>query len=596
MVARQVWAGPGVDILGGPSPDGRYLSYPHWKSGNLAIRDLATGQNRHLTSEGTWQAPYQFAIYSAISPDGRRVAYAWFNQGINENIAELRIVGLDGSEPRVLYRNEEVESAQPHAWSADGKYILALFGKRDGTHQIALVSAADGFVRVLKSLDWRSPIKMSLSLDGRYIVYDFPPKENSPVRDVFLLATDGSREVSLVQHPADDYAPLWEPDGRGVLFVSDRAGTTGIWLLPVVNGKPQGSPELVKKDMGQMLPLGFNGKGALYYGVRRNAVDVYVAELDFASGKFRAAPAKAVQRYVGANFSPIWSPDGDYLVYLSRRGQFPFGSNHGKTFVIRSLKTGEEREISPKLASIRGVKYSPPRWSPEGRFILAAGVDAKGRYGLYRIEVQTGNVKSVMQTRGFQRPTWSADGKQIFYQHRDREEPDTNNIVVRAIESGREKELFHGHVHGLSLSRDGQQLAFFAFTGDPENRLATLKFMPATGGDTRDLLTFPGKEIPDSVALEWTPDGRFLLFAKSAGEVLPSSEEQSQRTLELWRVSTQDGAALQVGPAMDGLRSISIHPDGRRIAFTAGSGLDGEVWVLENFLPKPEAEAARLEE
>ena len=201
-----------------------------------------------------------------------------------------------------------------------------------------------------------------------------------------------------------------------------------------------------------------------------------------------------------------------------------------------------------------------------------------------------------MQTRGFQRPTWSADGKQIFYEHRDREEPDTNNIVVRAIESGREQELFHGHVHGLSLSRDGQQLAFFAFTGDPENRLATLKLMPATGGDTRDLLTFPGREIPDSVALEWTPDGRFLLFAKSAGEVLPSSEEQSQRTLELWRVSTQDGAALQVGPAMDRLRSISIHPDGRRIAFTAGKGFGAEIWVLENFLPKPETKAARLEE
>jgi hypothetical protein len=46
---------------------------------------------------------------------------------------------------------------------------------------------------------------------------------------------------------------------------------------------------------------------------------------------------------------------------------------------------------------------------------------------------------------------------------------------------------------------------------------------------------------------------------------------------------------------MDELRELSCHPDGRRIAFGAGRDR-GEVWVLENFLPNPEAQAARLEE
>jgi len=36
-----------------------------------------------------------------------------------------------------------------------------------------------------------------------------------------------------------------------------------------------------------------------------------------------------------------------------------------------------------------------------------------------------------------------------------------------------------------------------------------------------------------------------------------------------------------------GQRGLSVHPDGRRLAFHASSG-DGttEVWVMENFLPE----------
>ena len=52
MTTRQVWTGSEVDLEGKPSADGRYLTYVDWTStrtGNVAIRDLATGQNRRLT-------------------------------------------------------------------------------------------------------------------------------------------------------------------------------------------------------------------------------------------------------------------------------------------------------------------------------------------------------------------------------------------------------------------------------------------------------------------------------------------------------------------------------------------------------------------
>ena len=49
---RRIWDGFEVDTTGAVSPDGRYLSFVDWKTGDLAVRDLAAGTNRRLTNKG----------------------------------------------------------------------------------------------------------------------------------------------------------------------------------------------------------------------------------------------------------------------------------------------------------------------------------------------------------------------------------------------------------------------------------------------------------------------------------------------------------------------------------------------------------------
>jgi len=193
IVTKRMWSGLGVDVLGAPSPDGRFLSYVHWRSGNLAIRDLASGEDRQVTTDGLWGDNHgSYAYYSIWSPDGKRIAVEWYH----EDKPELRIITLEGGGPPVvLHRNPNLGRLRPHTWSADGKTILANFRTWDGANQIVLVSVPDGAARVLKTLDWRYPTKMSLSPDGKYVVYDFPPDENSQQRDIFLLHTDGGREI-----------------------------------------------------------------------------------------------------------------------------------------------------------------------------------------------------------------------------------------------------------------------------------------------------------------------------------------------------------------------------------------------------------------
>ena len=584
MVVRRVWAGPDVDILGAPSPDGRYLSYVDWETGDQAIRDLTTGENRRLTNKGTWLESSEYALFSTMSPDGQQVAYAWLNKDF---LYDLRLIGFDGSEPRVLYSNQELPYLQPAAWSPDGKHILANFSRKDGTNQIVMVSVADGSVRVLKTLDWRYPQKMSLSPDGRYIVYDFPPEEDAPERDIFLLATDGSREIPLVEHPANDLVPVWAPDGKSIVFSSDRTGTMAAWVLRVTEeGKPGGSPELVKQDIGRRaLPLGFTQKGSFYYGLETGMTDVYVAALELATGKLLAPPRRATQAFVGANTSPDWSPDGKYLAYVSQRGRAPFGLG-SHIIAIRSVETGQERELSPKVNP--RPNYGTLRWSPDGRSLLVLGRDKKGRQGLYQLDADTGAVTPVVQVEPgdyVHQAVWSRDGRAIFYTRHD-SSTKSSLILVHDLATGREKELYRAVIPGLiggglAVSPNGKQLAFI--TGDQATRSQALKVMPAAGGETRDLLR---AQEPEVIAwqggLAWTPDGREVLFGMHS----TSLEEQ---TVELWRISAEGGEPEKLELAMENLRGLRFHPDGQRIVFTAGQR-KAEVWVMENFLPELKAE------
>jgi Tol biopolymer transport system component len=572
LTTRRVWEGPGVDIEGWVSADGRWLSFVDWQTGGeLAVRDLETGTNRRLTHTAGGETDW--ALQSRISPDGRQVAYTWYN---SKGLFDLRLVGLDGSGPRVLQTVGAKGYICPMAWSPDGGYVLFV-GDYEG-RSIGLVSVADGSVRVLKTLGSGTPEGVSFSPDGRYIAYDLPQQEGATKRDVFLLAIDGKRESTLIQHPANDMHPVWAPDGTWILFASDRTGSLGLWGIPVADGTPRGSAQPVKPDVGEVFyPLGFSKDGRFHYGLQVGMTDVYVVPVDFQSGKLLAEPKKATERYVGSNTGPEWSPDGRYLAYVSSRGR---SWRQGSLAVcIKSLDTGEERDLTPDLSY-----YMRPRWSPDGRSILLVGFDRQSRAGLFRMDVATGVVTPLVQSEVDVFPPsveWARGGKAVVYR---RQQPGTTgqSIVVHDLESGREEEVYRApagsSVQGFALSPDGLQVAFRSY--DEATKVAALKVVSITGGAPRELLRADKDEIPGGTPGAWSPDGSQILFTRA----------RTKGELGLWRVPAQGGEAQEVGLTMESLREMRVHPDGKRIAFATGQVYAPEVWVMEN-IPAPAADS-----
>jgi len=588
------------DWFGSVSRDGQFITFVQWETGDLAVRELNSGRIRNLTNKkGSWEYNYppesragasnEFVYISAISPDSKQVAYAWFG----DDGPSLRLIGLDGSGQRVLHRDKDIISYEPRDWSPDAQHVLVTFVRKHGTNQIVLLPLEDGSVRVLQNLaGLRTPLRMKFSPDGRYIAYDFPTGERSTDWDIFVMSADGKTRAAVVKQPGHDLLIDWTPDGKRLLFASKSGAAWGLWVVSVVDGKRRGVPESVKKDLGQLLfPLGLTSAGSLYYGIATWMRELYFGKIDPVSGNLESSPTLVTQ-LLGS--SAHWSPDGRRLAYLKQLAPIPTWATHvaySWALVIRSMETGKQREIPVVLSP---ASASAPRWSPDGRSLLTSGVDPKGLEGVYRIDAQTGDVQAVAQQKGrgdsrVFKPgcaVWSPDGKAVFYR---RLSGGRLSILKRALSTGEEKELVGAEApsyflgSSFAVSPDGRWLAFVAGESKPGQVSASLKIMPSTGGEARELVRTQQLEMDVRLAgssqLAWMPDGHSLSFGKTMAS-------QGQQKFELWRISAEGGPPQKLGLAMEGrIVGLSVHPDGRRIALTAESLYRSELSVLENFLP-----------
>jgi Tol biopolymer transport system component len=228
------------------------------------------------------------------------------------------------------------------------------------------------------------------------------------------------------------------------------------------------------------------------------------------------------------------------LAYLSRRGSENFGQE-SRAIVVRTLDSGEERELLPKLAHIERA-----RWSPDGKTLLVSGSDSKGRGGIYLVDARTGAARELAAEagapfRGYD-AAWSPDGRWLYYIRGDE---------LRRREAGGEGEstLYRaGGLGALAVSPDGKLLA--AGLGGK-----AIVLLQAAGGEAR-MLPFEGLG-----ELEW---GQELIAGKDA---------------ELWRIALDGAAPVKISAPGNRAAGFSLHPDGKRIAMTAGNARS-EVWAL----------------
>lgn len=524
---------------GSVSFDGRYLPYQDPETGNVAFRDLTNGRSRLATrSKGYVEGFTEVAVWS---PDGHQLAYSWWHDEPDKpNVMQLRVVGRDNGVSRVLYTSPDLNWMQPLAWSPDGKSILAALDLKTGM-QLGLVSNADGSFTSLKS--GTSVTRAEFSPDGRFVVYDHPASTIVPMGEINIIDLATKTDRPLVTGPDHDFLLGWAPDGRHLLFGSDRLTTPGAWALLMTDGRAQGEPQLIKADIGRTSSLGFDSKGRFYSKLSVAGNDVFIAEIDPATGKMtqQARPAPKGQP-IARRSQGVWSPDGRQLIYAQ---EIP---GRGVTLVVQTVATGE---LNIKPTTLRNL--TRPFWFPDGSAVaVLAHEPERSTRGIFRIDLRSGAVSPMLvPAQNF--AGMARDGEFILYTR-------GQAIVKRRLADGVEQEVVKGTAGTMTLSNDTQWIARF--------KGASIVVSPIAGGTERLLV----ENVPGGLKrVSWSHDDQFVFFVSS--------------NREIWRVPAAGGAAVDTGVRSELTRLLTVSHDGRRLALTGGAARV-EVWMWENLLPR----------
>ncbi len=576
MIIREVWA-PGGDTYG-VSPNGRYLNYIDWTAIELAVKDLETGKSWNITSRGTWNDPVQFPDISIWSPDGKQLAYYWFN---GEN-TEIWIANFDGTEDHLV--SSDVMLPWIIDWSPDGKHLLAINNVSDPEKplghydQLVLISVVDGSLSILKSFDELHTCHMKFSPDGKYIVIDVGHCQQGGNGDIYLLALDGSSEGWLVTDPANDREAMWSPDGSGIIFLSDRRGSTDLWSLKVDQGIPVAEPELIKSNLGERSQLlGITQDKSLFYNLNNERTDLFLTELDLFKGEIISRPVRISEKDGMRNVNPAWSPDRRYIVYL-KDGELDYQLGNKYEFIIYDTETGKHRKLETDLYGIPHEFWWHPVWTLDGKSILVSGSKKDFMRGLYFVDVESGKATPVKVSETTSKeyrateilPNFSKSGKEVYYMSKDK-----TTILKRNLESGKETPIFSSkdQLCNYRISPDETQIVL-GFWFNNRRKLYTV---PLKGGEIKELVEV--KEGQQPVILSWTPDNEHVI-------VLAATPDD-RATDEIIRIPVSGGDPEHVilirELFADGfIRSVKIGPDGRETLFVVDMGPDSGVWALEN--------------
>ena len=243
---------------------------------------------------------------------------------------------------------------------------------------------------------------LDVSPDGKTIAFDL-------MGDLYTIPISGGHATQITRGIAFDTHPRWSPDGKKLLFTSDRSGAENIWYI-----------DFEKKDTFQV-----------------------TKEHD--------------QNFPGA----CWTPDGDYIIYAKGKLQI-------QLYMVHKNGGGGTQLID----GFPNVKTIDPAVSPDGRFVYFSARRGAWTYNTDLPQYQVGvydrdNGKFVEITSrygsGFT-PVLSKDGKWLVYGSRFE---DKTGLVIRNIESGDEKWLAY------PVQRDDQEsiatmgvLPGMAFTPD----------------------------------------------------------------------------------------------------------------------------------
>ncbi len=436
-------------------------------------------------------------------------------------------------------------------------------------------------------------ISLDVSPDGGTIVFEL-------LGDLYTMPATGGRATPITHGPAFDSQPRWSPDGRRIVFLSDRSGAENVWTCAPDGGdltavttddkslfaSPEWTPDgnyiavsrtqsplgsnyqiwLFHKDGGPGISLTKDDKGVgvmgsgrgttinslgaafgpdgryLWYARKRGGFGYNIAITQWQLAIFDRKTGEIFPQtdIYGSAMRPALSPDGHWLVYAVR--------HDAETGLrLRDLRTGDERWLHyPVQRDDQESRFTRDlmpggSFTPDGKAFVTTW-DGK----LWRVELAGEAVTEIP----FTAPVKLELGPLVHFDSR----VDTGDVLLK-------------QVRDAELSPDGSRLAFSAL-------------------DKLYVLTLPNgvpRRLTSDTVLEqephWSPDGKrivYVTWGNGGGYIQAVAADGRRKPVRL----TPDPAFYQQ-PAWspDGSRIVAIRgPRAARVTESSGPGYE-LVWL-----------------
>lgn len=448
-------------------------------------------------------------------------------------------------------------------------------------------------------------VSLDVSPDGKTIVFDL-------VGHLYVMGIEGGNATAITSGMAFDSQPRFSPDGKRLVFVSDRSGATNVWISNVDGSnakqitsdtnsmfvspswtsdgryilasrmKPKAYRSLLELRMydaqgGSGLAVGpehgsegqpeknivgatSSPDGRYFYYSMRSPGPGEGAKWQLARRDLRTGEEETITSENGGAFRPVLSPDGTKLVYATHY-------EGGAAIRVRDLATGEERWFkhpTQRDAQESGVidrdLLPGYAFTPDGQSILMT-------YGgkFHRLDL-----KSAQDTEiAFQARVLRELGPKLNFQTRVVEGPVEARLIQGAVESpdgGRIAFSALGHLYTVkrgsnekpkrvTFSEDGE----FEPAWSPDGKsLAYVTWSAKTGGAVWKVAAEGGEPTKLTLFIgyytepAWAPDGSAILVLRGPRDMALEQADQWLRPiggLELVSVPADGAAATVITPA-----------------------------------------------
>ena len=185
--------------------------------------------------------------------------------------------------------------------------------------------------------------------------------------DIFYFASAGAAPRRLTDHPGLDYDAALSPDGRWVVFTSERRGNPDLYALELEGG---GEPRLLidSPAMEDQVAFSPDGRSIAFVSTASGNADIYVLPFMPETSQDLAAAAN-VTNHPGGDFRPDFSPDGARIAFTTDRDTPVSGH---PIFAFTRQREGDVYVMDRDGGNVQRLTATPdwdgsPEWSADGR-------------------------------------------------------------------------------------------------------------------------------------------------------------------------------------------------------------------------------------